>query len=407
MLHSLKKYFVEALRFASDGGIGARTSVRTRIETPARLRGAPPDLRTADPTVADEFAAGFYCFAGKQAQANGRSPFSLTPPSRAWRRSLAEFSWLRDLRAAGTPAGAPNRPHARPGLSRAALRPRRTTRRSSPKPPRGASSIFWPIRPFCWRRPSPPSPACSCKASPIRREASPPCSASKRAKGVDRLLCALGLFEFSLCTDASPQLMTQSRRAFLATLDEQILADGGHVSRNPKTTLDLALDFLALRQLMVAQGVKPPAALTTSIDKMISLLRLLQQGDGALARFNGMGAGNPGALATVFAHEPAGAPRLEDARASGYARMERGATTVIMDTGAPPRRNIPARPMPARSPSSCRSGPSSSSSTAGRRPPRSRRRGKPRARPRRIRRSVSTANPRAASRRSRRNPTPA
>ncbi len=160
--------------------------------------------------------------------------------------------------------------------------------------------------------------------------------ASRRAKGVDRLLCALALLEFSLCTDSSPQLMTQARQVFLATLDEQILADGGHISRNPRTTLDLALDLLALRQLMVAQGVKPPATLTATIDKMISLLRLLQHGDGALARFNGMDAGNPGGLATVFAHEPAGAPRLEDARSSGYARIERGGTTVIMDTGAPP-----------------------------------------------------------------------
>ncbi len=160
--------------------------------------------------------------------------------------------------------------------------------------------------------------------------------ASRRAKGVDRLLCALALFEFSLCTDSSPQLKSQARQVFLDSLDEQILADGGHVSRNPRTTLDLALDLLALRQFLVAQGVKPPATLTTTIDRMISLLRLLQHGDGALARFNGMGAGNPGALATVFAHEQAGDARLEEARPSGYSRMERGGTTIIMDTGAPP-----------------------------------------------------------------------
>ena len=337
MLHSLKKYFVEALRFASDGGIGSRTSVRTRIETPTRLRGAPPDLRTADPTVADEFAAGYYCFAGKQAQANGRPPFSLTPPSRAWRRALAEFSWLRDLRAAGSPQA---RQTART-LVQDFLERRATEADDPALTPKAAARRALNLlahSPFLLEEAEPAFSRLFLQGLTEQARNVATLLSSKRAKGVDRLLCALGLFEFSLCTDASPQLMTQSRRAFLATLDEQILADGGHVSRNPKTTLDLALDFLALRQLMVAQGVKPPAALTTSIDKMISLLRLLQQGDGALARFNGMGAGNPGALATVFAHEPAGATRLDDARASGYARMELGATTVIMDTGAPPRR---------------------------------------------------------------------
>jgi len=337
MLHSLKKFLVEALRFASDGGFGARTSVRARIETPTRLRGAPPDLRTADPTVADEFAAGFYCFAGKEAQTNGRSPFSLTPPSRAWRRALAEFSWLRDLRAAGSPQ---TRKTARTLVQD--FLERRSTEADDPalEPEATARRVsnLLAHSPFLLEEAEPAFSRQLLQGLAEQARSLAALLSSKRAKGVDRLLCALALFEFSLCTDASPQLMTQSRRAFLATLEEQILADGGHVSRNPRTTLDLALDFLALRQLMVAQGAKPPAALTTGIDRMISLLRLLQQGDGALARFNGMGAGNPGALATVFAHEPAGAPRLDDAKSSGYARIERGGTTVIMDTGAPPRK---------------------------------------------------------------------
>ncbi len=335
MLQPLMKMFAGAVRFASGGDIGARASVKARIETPAKLRGAPPDMRTADPTVADQFAAGFYSFAGKVAHANGRSPFSLTPPSRAWRRSLASFSWLRHLRAADTPEA---RGIARrlvqeflelrwPAADDAAFEPGTTAHRALNLLAHG---------PFLLEGAEPPFTRLLLQGVAAQAKSLAAMLASRRAKGVDRLLGALALFEFSLCTDSSPQLKTQARQVFLAALDEQILADGGHVSRNPKTTLDLALDLLALRQFMIAQGVKPPAALTTTIDKMISLLRLLQHGDGALARFNGMGAGNPGALATVFAHEPAGDARLEDARASGYSRMERGGATVIMDTGGPP-----------------------------------------------------------------------
>ena len=336
-MHPLKKFFSQALRFVSDGEIGARRSVRARIETPARLRSAPPDMRTADPTVADEFAAGFYCFAGKRMQTNGRSPFSLAPPSPAWRRSLAEFSWLRDLRAAGSPQALET---AR-ALVQEFLELRRLAADDPALEPGAAARRVVSLlahAPFLLEDAEPAFARLLLQGLADQARSLAAMLASRRAKGVDRLLCALALLEFCLCTDSSPQLLTQARRVFLAALDEQILADGGHVSRNPRTTLELSLDFLALRQLMVAQGVKPPTALTAAIDRMISLLRLLQHGDGALARFNGMGAGNPGALATVFAHEPAGAARLEEARPSGYSRMARGGTTVIMDTGAPPRK---------------------------------------------------------------------
>ncbi|ARN81935.1 heparinase II/III family protein [Methylocystis bryophila] len=335
MLHALKTFFAGAMRFASGGEIGARASVKARIETPTRLRGAAPDMRTADPTVAKEFESGVYSFAGKLAQTSSQSPFALTPPSRAWRRTLAGFSWLRHLRAADTPGA---RKTARalvqdflemrsPAADDAAQEPGTIARRVL---------NLMAHAPFLLEDAEPQFSRLLLQGLAVQAKSLAAMLTSRRAKGVDRLLCALALFEFTLCTDSSPQLKTQARQAFLAALSEQMLSDGGHVSRNPRTTLDLSLDLLALRQLMVAQGVKPPAALTATIDKMISLLRLLQHGDGALARFNGMGAGNPGALATVFAHEPSGEPHLEDARPSGYSRMARGGTTVIMDTGAPP-----------------------------------------------------------------------
>ena len=69
-----------------------------RIGAPDRLRIAPQDIRTADATVAHEIYSGFFSFDGKILNTRGRSPFALEPPSMAWRRSLAGFSWLRHLR---------------------------------------------------------------------------------------------------------------------------------------------------------------------------------------------------------------------------------------------------------------------------------------------------------------------
>jgi uncharacterized heparinase superfamily protein len=69
------------------------------IAPPERLKIAPPDIRTTDPTVANEIGDGYFSFAGKTMQSHGASPFLLTPPSPAWRRALTGFSWLRHLRA--------------------------------------------------------------------------------------------------------------------------------------------------------------------------------------------------------------------------------------------------------------------------------------------------------------------
>ena len=48
-----------------------------------RLLFAPHDLRTADPTTAGDFYAGYYAFAGRMLRSHGESPFDATPPSEA------------------------------------------------------------------------------------------------------------------------------------------------------------------------------------------------------------------------------------------------------------------------------------------------------------------------------------
>ena len=69
---------------------------------------APPDLRTADPTVAVEIYAGRFAFAGHVAETSGESPFDIGPPSEDWLRELHSFGWLRHLRAADTPLARSN-----------------------------------------------------------------------------------------------------------------------------------------------------------------------------------------------------------------------------------------------------------------------------------------------------------
>ena len=64
------------------------------------------------------------------------------------------------------------------------------------------------------------------------------------------------------------------------------------------------------------------------------MLHRLRLGDGQLARFNGMGATERDALATVLAYDKGGrAGAARRSRRSGYVRLERGATVIMADAG--------------------------------------------------------------------------
>ena len=75
---------------------------------------------------------------------------------------------------------------------------------------------------------------------------------------------------------------------------------------------------------------------------MMAMLRRLRLGDGQLARFNGMGATERDALAMVLAYDSAaGKPPIDlwpssGCPRSGYARLQRGATVVVVDAGTAP-----------------------------------------------------------------------
>ncbi len=305
-----------------------------RVSSPVRLRIAPEDIRTADGTVAIEIYDGYFSFDGKTLNARGRSPFLLQPPSPAWRRSLAGFSWLRHLHVADTALA---RENARALVSEfielrglsindPALEPLVAARRMlsflahSPMLLEGAEPEFYESFMAAL--------AHGARALSVALN-------RRRARATDRLLCALALLEFSICADVDAETKSRTSKMFAQELERQIFRDGGHIGRNPKTILELLLDFLPLRQLYAARGINPPQALLNAIDRMIPMLRLLQHGDGALALFNGMDATAPGKLATVFMHEAPGAAPT-NAPQCGYQRMAAQGALVIVDAGAPP-----------------------------------------------------------------------
>lgn len=304
------------------------------VRAPERLHVAPPDIRTADPTVADEVYAGYFSFDGKIVHTQGRSPFSIDPPSAAWRRSLAGFSWLRHLRAADKALARAN--------ARALVADFLTSRTSFLDDPAFEPSVV-ARRTLSWLAQSPllleeadQDFYESVMAALARNMRVLLGVLAGEGAGTDRLLCAVALAEFGVCADAGRQFVNRATHLLDLELSRQILRDGGHVGRNPDTLVELLLDLLPLRQAYAARGRRPPQRLLASIERMIPMLRMLQHGDGSLALFNGMGPASPDRLAIILAHDEGQAAPPLDAPHSGYRRMQAGDSLVLVDTGAPP-----------------------------------------------------------------------
>jgi len=303
---------------------------------PDRLLIAPQDIRTADPTLAADIYAGYFAFGGKIVNAHGRSPFELEPPSVAWARALAGFSWLRHLRAADTALARANARVLVDDFLMLADRPRRgpasepqvVARRllawlsQSPIILDGADHHFY--RRFMKG---------IGRARDILEDA--------LAGGLDgepRLVAIIALVELGLCAEDAGKLCHRATKLLGDELERQILPDGGHIGRNPLTSIDLLLDLLPLRQVYAARGFEIPAPLLNAVDRMIPMLRLFRHGDGTLALFNGMGVTPPEQLATVLAYDDLRALPLVNAPHSGYQRIEARDTILLLDAGGPPPR---------------------------------------------------------------------
>jgi uncharacterized heparinase superfamily protein len=263
----------------------------------------------------------------------------MAAPSIGWSQVLMGFGWLRHLRAADTALA---RANARAlvddwmifsrGRTGPAWEPNVVSRRLMSwlcQSPMILDDADWPF----YRR----------FMKSIGQQAAFLESALHGAvEGEARLTAAVAIAATGLCAEGLIGLQKRGTRALRGELRRQILADGGHVSRNPRAVHDLLLDLLPLRQAYVARGVEAPEELVSAIDRMMSMLRLFRHADGALALFNGMGVTAPDTLATLLAYDDARGAPLLDAPQSGYQRLEANGTIVILDAGAPPPREFSA-----------------------------------------------------------------
>ncbi len=293
----------------------------------------PQELRTADPSFADEIAIGHFGLGGAVAYIGEGSPFDLKAPSPEWARELHGFGWLRHLRVAETEDA---REQAI-DLVTEWIRKHGSRGGIAWEPPViGRRLISWicsaallldSVDQATYDRIADSLGDQLIRLSATWRDA---------AAGYPRLLSLTALVLGDLCIAGHDQHLGGIQDAFAEELKRQILPDGGHISRNPGIPVELLLDFLPLRQCFSVRDRTVPSALNTAIERMMPHLRFMRLGDGSLARFNGMGAPNLDLVATVLAYGDPPSSLPVHAPQSGYARLACGGAVVIADVGSPP-----------------------------------------------------------------------
>jgi uncharacterized heparinase superfamily protein len=294
----------------------------------------PQDLRLGDPSFWTELEHGQFGVAGSIVFLRGASPFVVNAPNKAWARGLHGFGWLRDLDVAGREE---TRETARCLALEWTLRFGAERNSVSAEPDVAARRLIsWLSHANLLLEDADPETYGAVTSSLGRQLTHLSATWREAPAGYPRLLALMALAFGTLSLAGHDGKVREIEANLVAELSGQVLADGGHVTRNPAMLVEVLLDLLPLSQCFTARDRKLPDRIGEAIALMLPMLRYLRVGDGMLARFNGVSCPEVAGVATVAAYDDGSLESVSEARASGYARVTCGATIILADVGRPP-----------------------------------------------------------------------
>lgn len=325
----------EAALRRSAQGIARRAARWTplRLLRAERLVQPIPPLVKGNPALAAEIYRGRFHLAGTLVDAQNRIVFELAPPTEAFAASLHGFGWLMHLEAAsrelprvqarglvGDWMGMSARHH--PVARRLDVASRRL--------------IAWIQHgPFLLHNAD--AGFHEAFMASLGRQATQLMNAIRLApSGRNRLDAAIALAYAATALGGLESVRANLLERLSRELEQQILPDGGHISRNPAVLVELLLDLLPLRDAIERTSCELPHGLVAAIERMLPLLRFFLHGDGGLAGFNGVTDRMAGAARAIVDADAVHGRPITLAPHVGYARLGHGRATVIADIGRPP-----------------------------------------------------------------------
>lgn len=312
------------------------TEVRLTLPPPSAAEDGDAAAEDFSPRAASALLDGSFLFFGESHRL-GDSDRTWLPEgsSAAWRAELHSFGWLHGLRALGTPIA---QDRAREWVGRwiadhghwhpVSWRPdcvgRRVTAWLS------ALDLLLPEGDARLREP--------LLASLGRQGRYLIDAAPMAAPGLPRVQAFTGLALASLALPLPADLAAAAEKS-VATLSETLISDdirpdGGLLERCPSAQLRATENLLAVRAAYADAQMTPPAALNLALDRLLPMLRFFCLGDGALALFNGGQEESAARLDALFDRAGGGAKTPQGTPHSGFQRLERGKSIVLIDCGS-------------------------------------------------------------------------
>lgn len=260
-------------------------------------------------------------------------PWTIPLPSLGFARKIHDFSWLYDLSAAGAPSGGP--------------KARELTDRWI--------TVYGKYNSFSWGHEvliarlialaacwghllnTDDDNADARRGSFARQVLYLRKIRNRVPGGLPRLLslCAMSMGGIML---GDKTLMNKSLDELDDALELQILGDGGHISRNPDAARQSLHALLLIESLLKARKDVPSKPMRRAIDRLAPVIDFFTASDGNYSSFNGSGevprkhlrelSKRSGVKARTFSYMPH----------SGYQRLEKSGTLLLMDTGETPPR---------------------------------------------------------------------
>jgi uncharacterized heparinase superfamily protein len=159
--------------------------------------------------------------------------------------------------------------------------------------------------------------------------------AHREAPGLPRLAALRGLIA-ALSAQVLDRALARTLAHFAREIETQILADGGHVTRNPEAQLASLRYLVDARAALAASHNEIHGAIQQAIDRAAPMLRFFRHGDGRFALFNGANEADGAIIDRVLNRADAKGRAPATAPHCGYERLRAGHSLVLFDCGKPP-----------------------------------------------------------------------
>ncbi|MDH5721720.1 MAG: heparinase II/III family protein [Alphaproteobacteria bacterium] len=124
------------------------------------------------------------------------------------------------------------------------------------------------------------------------------------------------------------------------TVEKQILADGGHVSRSPAILLGILETLVEINSALSAGGLDIPEFLEDSIQNASAVIRFFRHGDRRFALFHSTQEGNSTQMDAILSQAGLRGKARYSLPYSGFERASLGRSLLIMDIGRSPEHGL-------------------------------------------------------------------